>query len=607
MINSLFNDIMRKHFLIASLVLLLAACKSGSDNIAVKKTDLDSLFARYTREYLELNPLMATVLGEEGYNSRLPIDIGLAHRQNLQAFSRKYREKLAGLDLAGISADDSLNVALLNWDLDQLERSLTFPDHYLPVNQFQSLPVLLPLFASGQGPQPFNSLKDHKDWLERVGSFPEWADTAIANMRRAVPEGWMLPRSIVEKTLPQLKNLAETATDQHIFFMPAGKISQDSSIRASQKDSLKNVYRKMVEELVKPAYARLHKFMQEEYLPAARNSSGIGDLPGGKEYYAYLVRLYTTTNMKPDEIFDLGQREVARIRAEMEAVKEQVGFKGTLKEFFKHVMETEPRLRPYKDANEVLANFNRIHEKIKPAVALQFDLMPRSAFEVRRTEAFREASASAEYMPGSPEQNRPGVFYVPVPDARKYNVFQDESLFLHEAIPGHHFQGSLQLEAKNQAPFRKFSFYGAYIEGWGLYAESLGKELGLYTDPYQYFGRLGAEMHRALRLVVDVGLHHKGWTREQAIAYDLENEAESEANVIAEVERYMVIPGQALSYKVGEQSILGLKKRVQKALGGQFNAKEFHNLVLSTGPLPLELLSKRIDRYLASKGISAGK
>ena len=255
-------------------------------------------------------------------------------------------------------------------------------------------------------------------------------------------------------------------------------------------------------------------------------------------------------------------------------------------------------MRPFTKPEQVIANFNAIHEKMKPSLEKQFELVPKTSFEVRRTEAFREASASAEYNQGNPEQNRPGIFYVPIPDVKAYNTFQDESLFLHEAIPGHHYQIMLQAEDAKLPKFRRYLWYSAYGEGWALYTEGLGKEFGLYTDPYQYFGRLGGEMHRAIRLVVDVGLHAKGWTREQAIKYDLDNEADSEANIIAEIERYMAIPGQALSYKVGEQKILQLKHEAMDKLGAKFDIRKFHNEVLEDGCVPLAILEKKMAKFI---------
>ncbi|MGD8330543.1 MAG: DUF885 domain-containing protein, partial [Acidobacteriota bacterium] len=331
----------------------------------------------------------------------------------------------------------------------------------------------------------------------------------------------------------------------------------------------------------------------------ADDHTGIGALPDGPETYRYLIRFHTTTSMTPDEIFELGEREVERISAEMGAVKESVGFSGDLRSFFDHVRNS-PEQMPFTEPEQVIVNFEAIRDRMQPHLAELFDVAPRAGFGVRRTEAFREASASAEYVPGTKDGSRPGVFYVPIPDVRQYNKFADESLFLHEAIPGHHYQLSLQQENQDLPEFLHPESMGVFVEGWALYSESLGRELGLYQDPYQYFGMLSAEMHRAIRLVVDTGMHAKGWTREQAIRYSLDHEAESEADITAEIERYMVTPGQALSYKLGQLKIRELRARAEKALGDRFDIREFHRQVLGSGSLPLVLLEAKIDRWIAA-------
>ena len=263
-------------------------------------------------------------------------------------------------------------------------------------------------------------------------------------------------------------------------------------------------------------------------------------------------------------------------------------------------IKDKPELKPFKKPEEVIANFNAIYEKIKPNVNKLFALQPKTKFEIRRTEAFREKTSSAEYSQGTADGTRPGIFYVPIPDVANYSVIGDEDLFLHEAIPGHHFQISLQQENAALPDFRKFNWFGAYGEGWAMYTESLGKELGLYTDPYSYFGMLGNEMHRAVRLVVDTGLHSKGWTREQAIKYSLENEARSEAGITTEIERYMAIPGQALSYKIGQLKIMELRKKAEAKMGDKFDIKIFHQKVLESGVMPLALLEKKINSWIAT-------
>ena len=340
--------------------------------------------------------------------------------------------------------------------------------------------------------------------------------------------------------------------------------------------------------------------MANDYLAAGRTSSGFDALTDGAAYYQYAIKLYTTTEMTPDEIHQLGLSEVARIRTEMEGVMKKVGFDGDLAAFFEHV-RTAPALMPYTDPQEVIDNFNAIHQRVIPKVNELFSLQPKSPFEVRRTEAFREASASAEYNVGSLDGSRPGIFYVPIRDVNSYNGHQDEDLFLHEAIPGHHFQISLQQENISLPSFRKNLWYSAYGEGWALYTESLGKELGLHEDPYQYFGMLAAEMHRAIRLVVDTGMHSKGWTREQAIAYSLENESESEVKITSEIERYMANPGQALSYKIGQLKIRELRSKAEESLGDRFDIRDFHREVLESGCIPLALLEKKINHWIETQ------
>jgi len=304
--------------------------------------------------------------------------------------------------------------------------------------------------------------------------------------------------------------------------------------------------------------------------------------------------------MTADEIHEIGKSEVVRIKAEMEKAKKEIGFDGDLISFFDFVRASKSQM-PFKNPEEVIANFNSIQDRVEAQLNEVFGLKPKAGFEVRRTEAFREASASAEYVPGSKDASRSGIFYVPILDVTKYNKYADEALFLHEAIPGHHYQLSLQQENKDLPEFLHPESMGVFVEGWALYAESLGKELGLYEDPYQYFGMLSMEMHRAIRLVVDTGIHAKGWTREQAIQYSLDNEAESEASIITEVERYMATPGQALSYKIGQLKIRELRTKAENELGKNFDVKEFHNQVLNSGSLPLVLLEEKIEGWVASE------
>ncbi|MDA9090001.1 DUF885 domain-containing protein, partial [Maribacter arcticus] len=386
--------------------------------------------------------------------------------------------------------------------------------------------------------------------------------------------------------------------EENLFYQPI--LNFPDGMSDVDKDILESNYAAFIKDKLTPKYVELNQFLTEEYLPKCRETDGLLDLPNGKETYQYLIKLHTTTNMNADEIHELGLSEVARISSEMEIIKNQIGFNGDLKSFF-NSLRTKKDLMPFNNPEEVIANFNAINDRIALRINSLFELTPKAGFNVRRTEAFREASASAEYTPGSKDGLRAGIFYVPIPNVKTYNTVHDEALFLHEAIPGHHFQLSLQQENKDLPEFLHPESMGVFVEGWALYAESLGKELGVYTDPYQYFGMLSMEMHRAIRLVVDTGLHAKGWSREKSIQYSLDNEAESEESIIAEVERYMATPGQALSYKLGQLKIRELRTKAEKALGTNFNIREFHSQILNSGSLPLVLLEEKLNGWIASQ------
>ena len=352
-----------------------------------------TVFDDYYKERMKLFPFEATANGVNDYNDQFPIDISDSYRDSVGRFYEKYKAALGKMDADKLNENDKMSYEILNWDLDIAIEALKFQDNLMPVNQFSSKTLDLGQLGSGEGSQPFKTVKDYDNWLKRIANFPAWADTAISNMKRGMLKGLILPKSLVVKVLPQLKPLAETATSEHLFFGPIKKMATIAEIDNANKGRLTTEYTNMIETNVKPTYKKLHDFIKNEYLPKARASSGISAVPDGDKYYAYLTKYWTTTSMTPDQIFELGQKEVARIRAEMEKVKTEVGFKGDLKAFFKHVTEGEPKLRPFNDPKKVIANFNAIHQKMKPQLEKQFDMVPKTTFEVRRTEAFREASA----------------------------------------------------------------------------------------------------------------------------------------------------------------------------------------------------------------------
>ena len=585
-----------KNLLFTAIGLFLAGCVAREMSSVPGKDNFNKFTDRYYEEYLKLNPIEATMIADNRYNDQLPNDITLGYRRDLTSFYQRYRDSLQYFDRSALSTQQQISYDILARDTRLKLELLEFPDHLMPVHQFWGMTLNMPQLGSGQSFQPFKTVKDYDDFLKRIDAFAVWVDTAIVNMRKGLVQGYTYPKILMERVLPQAKNMMVTDVTKSIFYQPITNLPD--SIDAREKARLNDAYSAAIEEKIVPAYTKLHDFIRDEYIPKTRTSAGISAVPDGMDYYQDLIRLWTTTELAPDSIFRLGESEVARIRGEMDRVRQQMNFRDDLKAFFEHV-NSDRRFMPFNTDEEVINAFRAIESKIQPKLATLFNMRPKTPFEIRQTEEFREMSAAAEYTQGAPDGSRPGIFYVPVIDPKDFNIAGMETLFLHEAIPGHHYQISLQAENEELPRFRRTLYYGAYGEGWALYTESLGRELGLYSDPIQYFGHLGDEMHRAIRLVVDVGLHTRGWTREQAIKYMRDNEPISEQGAVAEIERYMAIPGQALSYKIGQLKIRELRRMAEDELGEKFNVAQFHDEVLKNGNLPLELLEARIVEWIA--------
>ena len=560
---------------------------------------LAALFNTYSEEHARLFPAYCLAyVGDNRYNDQLPNDQTRAFRAQLRRSYQQYLRTLHELNRAALTPDERVSYDLFEYLLtDQLD-GLRQPSWMLPFDQFNSVPNILAQMGSGSFLQPFKTVKDYDNWLARAHGFPAWADSAIANFRAGMQAGVVLPRALVVKMIPQLEAVAVADPTKSLFYGPITKLP--ASFSEADKARLTAAYQQAIGPDLTAPYQKLAAFLKTEYLPRARATSGYDALPGGPAAYRYCVRTQTTTAKTPEEIYQTGRREVQRIQAALTAVKNQVGFRGDLPAFFTY-LQTDPKFRPFQTPQQVLAAYAAIQQRITPRLGQLFGRTPTTPFEVRQVEAFRAASAVAQYYPGAPDGSRPGIFYVPILDATRYDTPGMESLFLHEAIPGHHFQFSLQQEAMTLPTFRRTSQYNAYTEGWGLYAESLGKELGLYTDPYQYAGALSGELHRALRLVVDVGLHAKGLTREQAIAYLMANELISEQGATAEVERYMAWPGQALSYKMGQLKLRELRAKYEQQLGKRFDLRAFHDQVLAGGTMPLVVFERTMDEWAAGQ------
>ncbi len=592
---------MMNRIILLFVLVVMVSCKNDTSKTVETKADntFSELLKDYSEEGYELDPMKATNAGDNRFNTKFPNILSDEFKAKKKAYYTKYKDALANIDTSTLTATEKMSKAVLEWDCNINLEAMTFKKDLMPIDQMWSKNLDFNQLAGGTNAQPFKTVEDYKNWLTRVNAYLVWMNAAIENMKKGMESDYVLPKSLIVKVTPQFETLAQGTIEDHLYYSPI-KNMPDTFTEAEQKE-LTDAYANMVENKIIPAHQKMVDFLNQEYLEKGRASSGINATPLGDAYYAHQIKKYTTTNKTAEEIHQLGLSEVARIRSEMEAVKKEVGFTGDLKAFFEHV-RTNKDLMPFTERSQVIAYYDSIHEVMKPQINKLFGNQPKTPFEVRRTEPFREKSAAANYNPGSLDGTRPGIFYTPIPYVEKYNIFDKEDLFLHEAIPGHHFQISLAQESEELPSFRKTLWYSAYGEGWALYTESMGKELGLYKDPYQYFGMLSSEMHRAIRLVVDTGLHAKGWTREQAIAYSLENEAEAEEDIISEIERYMANPGQALSYKIGQLKLIELRAKATEALGDNFDVREFHNQVLETGCIPLQLLEDKIDAWVeASK------
>jgi uncharacterized protein (DUF885 family) len=559
---------------------------------------LDQLAEAYFEETLRLNPLQATSIGDARYNHIYTVGFSEENVTRSHQLAQTYLEHLRAIDRARLDQERRLTYDVFRHNLESQLDAARFPSHLVPLDQFRNFASSFAQLGSGAGIHPFRTVRDYDDFLARVTGFEQGVGIAIANMRRGITEGVVQPRVLMERVLPQLSAHVVDDVESSIFYQPVANMPAGFS--PAERERLTAAYTRAIREQIVPAYRLLHDFVRDEYIPAARTTVGLSAQPDGQEWYQERVRTNTTTDLTPSEIHQIGLSEVARIHREIDAVRAEVGFDGTLAEFLRH-MQTDPRFR-YDSREEMLADYRGAQARIDASTDRLFDLRPAASYEIRPVESFRERSASGgSYMAASPDGSRPGVFYLNTYDPQSRPRYRMESLLLHEGSPGHHFQISIQRELEHLPRIRRFGGFTAFIEGWGLYAESIGKELGLYTDPYQYYGALDGELWRAIRLVLDTGLHAQGWTREQAIDYARANSSQTDTTIVSEVERFIAIPGQALAYKIGELKITELRRRAERELGPRFDIRAFHRAVLEDGALPLNVLEAKIDRWIAAQ------
>jgi len=582
------------------LLLLIVACRSAQmpSSSALPAAVVDQMFESYFEEYLDLNPTTATSIGETRLNNRLAISISDEHRSKERVFREKYLRAAQAIDRNALPSDRQLSLDLFIAQQKEGLDLLRFPSHLAPINQFYNFGAFFAQLGSGTGIHPFKTVRDYDDFLSRSQDFTKWVDVAIANMERGIAQGIVQPRVLVAKAIPQLEAQIVDDVEKSLFWQPIVKMPSDFS--ASDRDRLTRAYRETISATILPAYRKLTAYLRDRYLPNSRTTVGLSALPGGSEWYAALVRSTTTTTLTPEEVHRIGLSEVARIQAEMEEVKKRARFEGDLTAFFTFLQNDSQFY--YETTDELLKGYQDLQARIDASTDRLFDVKPKANYEIRKVEPFRERSAaSGSYQAASADGSRPGIFYLNTYDVKARPKFAMESLLLHEGSPGHHFQISIQRELEGLPRFRRFGGYTAYTEGWGLYSESIGKELGFYADPYSDYGRLDAELWRAIRLVLDTGMHARGWTREAAIEYALKNSSVGETRAVSEVERFLAIPSQALAYKIGQLKITEVRRRAEQKLGSRFDVKAFHRTVLESGSLPLEILENRIDQWIANQ------
>jgi len=563
------------------------------------KKQLAQLAAAFHRARATFNPLLfATANGDSRYNDQLGLHIAPKKRAAQFALYRHMQQQLAAMPRQRLSDKDALTYDLLVYELDSVLSLSQFPDHLLPLDHFDHVPGTLANYASGTGSQPLGTVKQQQDYLSRLQQLPAWIDQAIANMRDGVRQGIVQPKPIIEAMLPQFKALQSKTPEESIYYSPVKNFP--ASYSAADKHKLTAAYRAAVLKLM-PALDRLAVYVEKDYLPAGRSSAGWSALPNGAAWYQAQVNDRTTLKLTPEQVHETGLKEVARIQQQWIALGPKLGYDGPPNALPQWVT-AQAKFKSFKTEQEVLDAYLAIDAKVKTKLPSMFTLLPKAQIELQLEPELTRATASDHYTPPAADGSHPGVFWAVVNDPKDYSRTGMVTLFLHEGQPGHHLHAAL-LKELDLPDFRKFNTENpnsaAYTEGWALYSETLGREMGLFDDPEAYFGHLNAELMRAVRLVVDTGIHAKGWTREQAISYMAGALGWSEGRAKNQIERYMVWPAQALAYKTGSLKILELRERARTALGDKFSLPKFHEVVIGDGTLPLSILEARVDAWIA--------
>jgi uncharacterized protein (DUF885 family) len=559
---------------------------------------LANLADHYYDSLAKFDPIAATINGDNRFDDMMTLNHVPSVRARQFAMLEGVRQDLMKIDRSKLSDADRTTFDILVFDVQTLLGFEPFKDHLIPMNHMDSVPVLLANLASGQGSQPIGTVDQYKAYQKRLAQLPQWTDAAIANMRAGMRQGVVIPKSLVVSLLPQIQALAAATPDKSDF--GAALKNFPASMAKNDQERLASGIRTEIANKTLPAMRRLATFLEREYLPAARASSGWNSLPQGQAWYRAWIRYQTGTAMSPEEIHQIGLKEMERITAEMAKVGPKLGYTGEAVGLARW-MQAQPQFKPYKTEQEVIDAYKALNASIMPKMPTMFGSMPKAPLEIRPEPELSKATASDHYTAPAGDGSRPGIFWAVINDPKDYWSTRMVSLFLHEGAPGHHFQLAKQVEM-SIPNFRRYLINNAYAEGWGLYSETLGHELGLYEkDLNAYAGFLKQDMIRAARLVVDTGLHAKGWSREETIKFLMEKAGDSEAQAKNATERYMAWPAQALGYKIGALKIMELRHRAEKTLGPKFSLSKFHDKVLEEGPLPLSLLEQKVDAWIKAQ------
>jgi uncharacterized protein (DUF885 family) len=583
------------------LVLCLLPFAAAAATAPVTATATATLHALFDADYqrgLREDPLGASYVGDDRYNDRLPDLTPAALAARLQAL-RDSRGALLAIDRRLLGGADQLDYDIYLRDLDEKIAGSRFHDERMPVTQQEGVQLLADTMLQLLR---FERSKDYADWIARLRAFGHYADQNIALMRLGISSGWLPPKAIMQRVPAQIAAQLVARPEDSSFYAPFRSMS--SSVPAAEQAQLRAAAKAAVSEVVLPALKRFQVFFNGEYLPACRDSVAAGDLPDGKAYYDYLASVHTTTSLSAAQIHEIGLQEVARLRADMEKIRVEVGFQGDLPAFFSY-LRSDPKFH-YNDGAQLLTAYRALAKRIDPQLTRVFGLLPRAPYGVEPIPAnLAPDTTTAYYNDGSADGRRPGTFHVNLYKPETRLIWEMVPLTLHEAVPGHHLQLSLARELPEQPMFRRLGGYTAFVEGWGLYAEQLGYDMDLYADPYDRMGQKTYEMWRAVRLVVDTGMHAQGWTRQQAIDYFKANAPKSDLDITNEIDRYIATPGQALGYKIGQMKFSELRARAQARLGERFDLRAFHDELLGAGALPLTVLEKRMDDWLDQQASAA--